>query len=147
MIRQQARDEVFNWARFVEYRLEDINRILMYGRVAQEDQDIIQLMSDAENVLRYRFFNRAGFVVLSSTPSEVGQRDVNAYFSDLVADGQTFVKLQADGQFETVWKTDGVVKGDAWSDFIPESAKLTADWTYPWVCGNCEKPKYATLTN
>jgi len=56
-------------------------------------------------------------------------------------------EIQADGQFETVWKTGGVVKGDAWSNFIPESAKLTADWTYPWVCGNCEKPKFATLTN
>ncbi len=56
-------------------------------------------------------------------------------------------EIQADGQFETVWRTDGVVKGDAWSNFIPESAKLTADWTYPWVCGNCEKPKFAALTN
>ena len=56
-------------------------------------------------------------------------------------------EIQEDGQFETVWKTDNVVKGDAWSNFIPESAKLTADWTYPWVCGNCEKPKFATLTN
>jgi urea transport system substrate-binding protein len=51
-------------------------------------------------------------------------------------------EIQENGQFETVWKTDSVVIGDAWSDFIPESAKLTADWTYPWVCGNCEKPKY-----
>ncbi len=52
-------------------------------------------------------------------------------------------EIQADGQFATVWRTEGVVKGDAWSDFIPESAKLTADWTYPWVCGNCEKPRFA----
>jgi urea transport system substrate-binding protein len=51
-------------------------------------------------------------------------------------------EIQEDGQFETVWKTDGVVKGDAWSNFIPESAKLTADWTYPWVCGNCKKPLF-----
>jgi urea transport system substrate-binding protein len=51
-------------------------------------------------------------------------------------------EVQEDGQFETVWRTKGVVKGDAWSNFIPESAKLTADWTYPWVCGNCKKPKY-----
>ena len=51
-------------------------------------------------------------------------------------------EIQADGQLQTVWSTDGVVVGDAWSDFIPESAKLTADWTYPWVCGGCEKPKY-----
>jgi urea transport system substrate-binding protein len=53
-------------------------------------------------------------------------------------------EIQDDGQFETVWQTEGVVKGDAWSDYIPESAKLTADWTYPWVCGNCETPKYST---
>jgi len=51
-------------------------------------------------------------------------------------------EVQDDGQFETVWSTDGVVVGDAWSDFITESAKLTADWTYPWVCGNCETPKF-----
>ena len=51
-------------------------------------------------------------------------------------------EIQPDGQFSVVWQTKGLVKGDAWSKFIPESAKLTADWTYPWVCGNCEKPKY-----
>jgi urea transport system substrate-binding protein len=53
-------------------------------------------------------------------------------------------EIQDDGQFATVWETEGVVVGDAWSDFLPESAKLTADWTYPWVCGNCEKPNYLT---
>ena len=54
-------------------------------------------------------------------------------------------EIQEDGQFETVWETDDVVVGDAWSDYIPESAKLTADWTYPWVCGNCESPKFAAV--
>ena len=47
-----------------------------------------------------------------------------------------------DGQFEIVWKTSEPVAGDAWSDFIAESSKLTANWIYPWVCGNCEKPRY-----
>ena len=51
-------------------------------------------------------------------------------------------EILPNGQFETVWKTKGPVPGDAWSDFIPESKKLTADWRYPWVCGNCEKPKF-----
>ncbi|MDP6174167.1 MAG: hypothetical protein QGF09_08390 [Rhodospirillales bacterium] len=50
--------------------------------------------------------------------------------------------MQDDGQFEIVWRTKGPVIGDAWSDYLTESAKLTADWTYPWVCGNCVKPKY-----
>jgi len=52
-------------------------------------------------------------------------------------------EIQDDGQFDVVWETDGVVKGDAWSDFIPQSAKLKSDWTYPWACGNCSAAKYA----
>jgi urea transport system substrate-binding protein len=55
-------------------------------------------------------------------------------------------EIQPDGQFAVVWQTKGLVKGDAWSKYIPESAKLTADWTYPWVCGNCEKPKYPPVS-
>ncbi|MBF0109172.1 MAG: urea ABC transporter substrate-binding protein [Magnetococcales bacterium] len=51
-------------------------------------------------------------------------------------------EIQDNGQFDVVWKTEGLVVGDAWSDFIPESAKLTADWTFPWVCGNCQNPVY-----
>ena len=51
-------------------------------------------------------------------------------------------EIQPDGQFQVVWQTKDIVVGDAWSDFIPDSKKLTAVWTYPWVCGNCEKPKY-----
>ena len=51
-------------------------------------------------------------------------------------------EIKKDGQFQIVWRTKGPVKADAWSKYIPESAKLTADWTYPWVCGNCAKPKY-----
>jgi urea transport system substrate-binding protein len=54
-------------------------------------------------------------------------------------------EIQPNGQFEIVWQTKGVVKGDAWSNYIPASAKLTANWTYPWVCGNCAKPRFATM--
>ncbi|WP_449265803.1 urea ABC transporter substrate-binding protein [Ferrovibrio xuzhouensis] len=53
-------------------------------------------------------------------------------------------EIRPDGQFNIVWKTKGPIKADAWSKYIPESAKLTADWTFPWVCGNCQKPKYAS---
>jgi len=45
-------------------------------------------------------------------------------------------EIQDDGQFFVVWETDGVVPGDAWSDYLPESAPLTADWTDPINCGN-----------
>ncbi len=54
-------------------------------------------------------------------------------------------EIRADGQFNVVWKTDGPIRAQAWSPFIPESAKKVADWTYPWVCGNCEAPKFAAM--
>jgi len=51
-------------------------------------------------------------------------------------------EIQPDGQFETVWETEGLIVGDAWSGTLSQSAKLTADWTFPWVCGNCENPRF-----
>ncbi|MGE0860015.1 MAG: urea ABC transporter substrate-binding protein [Gammaproteobacteria bacterium] len=50
-------------------------------------------------------------------------------------------EIQANGQFETVWKTEGLVPGDAWSDFLPESKIIEADWTDALNCGN-----YNTVT-
>jgi urea transport system substrate-binding protein len=51
-------------------------------------------------------------------------------------------EIKADGQFEVVWKTPGPIKADAWSPFIDENKGKVADWTFPWVCGNCTKPTY-----
>jgi urea transport system substrate-binding protein len=45
-------------------------------------------------------------------------------------------EIQANGQFEVVWETDGLVKGDAWSDFLPSSKMLISDWRAPISCGN-----------
>lgn len=45
-------------------------------------------------------------------------------------------EIQDDGQFATVWETDGLVPGDAWSDFLPESRIVQADWTDRLNCGN-----------
>ncbi len=45
-------------------------------------------------------------------------------------------EIQDDGQFETVFETSGLVPGDAWSDFLPDSAPLISDWREPMACGN-----------
>ena len=44
-------------------------------------------------------------------------------------------EIQDDGQFDIVWKTEGEVKGDAWTDFLPESKVLVSDWK-ALNCGN-----------
>ncbi|WP_424965596.1 urea ABC transporter substrate-binding protein [Dinoroseobacter sp. S375] len=45
-------------------------------------------------------------------------------------------EIQDDGQFDVVWETSGLVRGDAWSDHLPESAPLISNWLPPMSCGN-----------
>jgi urea transport system substrate-binding protein len=49
-------------------------------------------------------------------------------------------EIKADGQFDVVWQTKGLVPGDAWTDFLPGSKDLEADWV-SLKCGN-----YNTVT-
>jgi urea transport system substrate-binding protein len=44
-------------------------------------------------------------------------------------------EIQDDGQFDVVWKTKGLVPGDAWSDYLPGSKDIEADWV-TLKCGN-----------
>lgn len=45
-------------------------------------------------------------------------------------------EINDDGQFDIVWESEAEVAGDAWSDYLPESRDLVADWTDPINCGN-----------
>ena len=45
-------------------------------------------------------------------------------------------EIQGDGQFQIVSQTPGLVAGDAWSDYLPGSKDLIADWRKPLACGN-----------
>ena len=49
-------------------------------------------------------------------------------------------EISADGQFDVVWKTKGLVPGAAWSAYLPGSKDLIGDWV-TLKCGN-----YNTVT-
>ncbi len=44
-------------------------------------------------------------------------------------------EIREDGQFDIVWQTKGEVPGDAWSDYLPGSKDVEADWV-KLKCGN-----------
>jgi urea transport system substrate-binding protein len=44
-------------------------------------------------------------------------------------------EVRADGQFDVVWKTPGLVPGDAWSKELDSSKDLVGDWVAK-KCGN-----------
>jgi urea transport system substrate-binding protein len=51
-------------------------------------------------------------------------------------------KIGQDGQFEVVWHSRGEIAADAWSDHLPETRDLIADWRPPISCG-----RYNTATS
>lgn len=97
-----------------------------------------------------------GFNLWSKAVEKAGTTDVNAVEQAMIGitvpnlTGGTAVmnknhhlskpvligEIQDDGQFEVVWETKGTVIGDAWSNYLPGSKDLIADWTAPVSCGN-----------
>ena len=45
-------------------------------------------------------------------------------------------EIQANGQINTVWETDGTVVAEEWSPYLEGSRDLIADWRKPLNCGN-----------
>ena len=52
-----------------------------------------------------------------------------------------------DGQFQVVWETPNAVAGDAWSDYLPGSKDLIADWRAPLRCGNYQREQKRCLAD
>ena len=53
-------------------------------------------------------------------------------------------EILADGQFQEVWRTKGLVTAEPWSKFVKDSKEKIADWTWPNITGNETKPKFVT---
>jgi len=45
-------------------------------------------------------------------------------------------EVQADGMFNVVWQTGGLVVAQPWSPYLPESKNLIGDWLPPMSCGS-----------
>jgi urea transport system substrate-binding protein len=51
-------------------------------------------------------------------------------------------KINSSGTFDVIWQSINPVRAEPWSRYLPDSAKRTADWTFPWVCGGCTEPTF-----
>jgi urea transport system substrate-binding protein len=51
-------------------------------------------------------------------------------------------KITSSGTFDVIRQSINPVRADVWSKYLPDSAKRTADWTFPWVCGGCIEPTF-----
>jgi len=97
-------------------------------------QAVVQAGTTDVNAVRQAMYGQrvkapSGFEVVMNT---------NHHLSKPVMIG----KINASGTFDIIWQSMSPVRGDAWSSYIPDSAKRTADWTFPWVCGGCTEPTF-----
>ncbi|MBI1217587.1 MAG: urea ABC transporter substrate-binding protein [Rhodobacteraceae bacterium] len=53
-------------------------------------------------------------------------------------------EIQDNGQFDVVWQTKGLIPGEPWSPYLPESKDLVSDWV-KLNCGNYDKVKNTCL--
>ena len=71
-------------------------------------------------------------VAVPNLTGGISSMSVNHHITKPVLIGE----IRDDGQFDVVWQTTGLVLGDEWSDYLPESADLIANWRAPMSCGN-----------
>ncbi|HEX5321872.1 MAG TPA: urea ABC transporter substrate-binding protein [Stellaceae bacterium] len=98
-------------------------------------QAVRQAGTTEVNAVRQAMYGQK--VQAPSGPVEV--MNTNHHLSKPVMIGE----IRPDGQFDVVWQTKNPIKADAWSPFLPEDKGKVADWSFPWVCGNCTAPKFA----
>jgi urea transport system substrate-binding protein len=97
-------------------------------------QAVVQAGTTDVNAVRQAMYGQrikapSGFEVVMNT---------NHHLSKPVMIG----RVNSSGTFDVIWQSINPVRADAWSRYIPDSAKRTADWTFPWVCGGCIEPTF-----
>jgi urea transport system substrate-binding protein len=97
-------------------------------------QAVVQAGTTDVNAVRQAMYGQrvnapSGFEVVMNT---------NHHLSKPVMIG----RVNSSGAFDVIWQSINPVRADAWSRYIPDSAKRTADWTFPWVCGGCIEPTF-----
>jgi urea transport system substrate-binding protein len=97
-------------------------------------QAVVQAGTTDVNAVRQAMYGQrikapSGFEVVMNT---------NHHLSKPVMIGS----VNSSGTFDVIWQSINPVRADAWSRYIPDSAKRTADWTFPWVCGGCIEPTF-----
>ena len=107
LIREQARAEAVAWGEAVTSRLSDPDATFAYGKITEEDQELIALIGQAGSVFRYKFFNQDGVIVLASRLSDLGKRETAPNFKNIVQRGGQHIEVVTERFTELEGKVDG----------------------------------------
>ena len=97
LIQEQAEDQALRWGEFVSHNLSDVDATMSYGKITEEDQELIQVVAEGGRVFRYRFYNQDGIIVLASRLDDLGVQIKDPYFFEIVQQGGTYVQIEEGG--------------------------------------------------
>ena len=124
------------WADFTEQRDKTTNDPMEATFIGFRmwAQAVVQAGTIDVNAVRQAMYRQrlqapSGFEVVMNT---------NHHLSKPVMIG----KMNSSGAFDVIWQSIDPVYPDVWSKYIPDSAKRTSNWTFPWVCGGCIEPTF-----
>ncbi len=95
-LEESAEKQSIQWAELIRENLSDPEATFAYGKISEEDAELIALVTEAGGVYRYKFYNQDGVVVLASRLNDLGTKNTKPYFYEIVAQGAPFVKIEHD---------------------------------------------------
>jgi urea transport system substrate-binding protein len=66
-----------------------------------------------------------------SRPKTAREADIRLNTNHHLSKPAMIGKLNSSGTFDVVWRSINPIKASVWSRHLPDSAKRTADWTFP----------------
>jgi signal transduction histidine kinase len=77
-------------ADFLRHNLADLDRVLVVGRLTDEDRTLFRHAAQMGGVFRYKLFNPEGRIVHASRPDDVGRQVTTPYFDSIVRQGKSY---------------------------------------------------------
>jgi C4-dicarboxylate-specific signal transduction histidine kinase len=105
---ESAETQSIQWAQLIRENLSEPEATFAYGKISEEDANVIGIVTEAGGVYRYKFYNQDGIVVLASRPNDLGTKNTKSYFYEIVAQGNAFVKIEEDVSAVEVDSESGV---------------------------------------
>lgn len=110
----------------------DAVRQAMYGQVVESPSGYNVTMGTAHHLSKVRPVVFIYFVMFAAP----AHRDL--HFQPVMIGS-----IIAGGQFNIVSQTGATVDAVPWSPYV-NPAGIKCQWSWPWVCGRCDTPNYAS---
>lgn len=82
-----------SWASYVTRKLSNPEATFRFGKLTEDDYRLMDMVSSAAGVFRYKLFNKDGLIVLATRSRDIGKTETKPYFKEKVMQGLTYTSF------------------------------------------------------